>query len=203
MDTKPTLPFGPPALPSSRAGRRIWARDVLRWLLDEFVYGDPDLREPAVRAMLYNALSAFADPWTGLTQLLGPVNVDLAEVRRLIRTALDSVIRDGKDGTLRLGWHRIGAWIVPAASAGPGVVAAQLRISLNLGDAIVLAIAQILGHVPQSLIRPCVAPGCARIYVGSKNQKFCTHHQAEQARLRQRAAERAFRRRQKKPRNPR
>jgi hypothetical protein len=70
----------------------------------------------------------------------------------------------------------------------------------SLGDAIVCLGVSLLAQVPAGLIRTCCLAPCARVFVGGKNQKFCSIHQTEARRLVQRKAEKNWRARQKKAR---
>lgn len=64
-------------------------------------------------------------------------------------------------------------------------------------DVVRLALLLLLAVVPPSLVRPCTASGCGRVFLGAKNQKYCGRHQRQARRQTQRAAERAFRQRAK------
>ncbi len=67
----------------------------------------------------------------------------------------------------------------------------------RLADALVWMALSLFSEVPRSLIRRCTFEGCSRIYVASKNQRYCLHHQVLARRQTQRQAERAFRARQR------
>jgi len=65
----------------------------------------------------------------------------------------------------------------------------------TLADAIIWAGLKLFSEVRRSLVRECGFEGCSRVYVATKNQKFCRDHQGEARRQMQRRAEHAFRKR--------
>jgi hypothetical protein len=66
-------------------------------------------------------------------------------------------------------------------------------LRLRLADALVWSAARLFSMVPRALIRPCLFAGCARVYVGGRNRRFCPGHQHEARRQAQRRAIQAFR----------
>jgi hypothetical protein len=72
-----------------------------------------------------------------------------------------------------------------------GLPAWTLR--LRLADALVWIAARWFSMVPRALVRPCAFAGCARVYVGGRNRRFCPGHQHEARRQAQRRAIQAFR----------
>jgi len=68
----------------------------------------------------------------------------------------------------------------------------------RLRDALIWTTLRLFSEVPRSLIRHCAFQDCPRIMVASRNQKHCTDHAKEAARLAHRRAEKAFRARQRK-----
>jgi hypothetical protein len=70
-------------------------------------------------------------------------------------------------------------------------------LSMSLADALTWMAVKLLAEVPRSLVRPCGFSGCARVYVATRNQRFCPSHQAEARRQTQRRAMAAFRTRQR------
>jgi hypothetical protein len=67
----------------------------------------------------------------------------------------------------------------------------------RLADLLVWFAGRLITEVPRAQIRACRFASCPRVYVATKNQQFCPGHQREASRLAQRAAERAWRARQR------
>jgi hypothetical protein len=105
--------------------------------------------------------------------------------------------------------------IVPAAGAleGPGAPVdlpggliarftlddgLTFEVSLPAADVVTLGVVMALSHIPDSLLRACQTPGCERVFLGAKNQRYCPAHQLGARRATQRRAQHAFRKRHKR-----
>ena len=88
---------------------------------------------------------------------------------------------------------QIPAQIGITGSAGDRDGRPRWFLRCDVADALVWTALKLFSEVPRSLIRPCGLTGCARIYVASRNQRFCHEHQHEARRQTQREAERAWR----------
>jgi hypothetical protein len=74
----------------------------------------------------------------------------------------------------------------------------KFELSLPAADVVSLGVYLALCHLPPSLLRPCETPGCERVFLGAKNQRYCPAHQLGARRATQRRAQHAFRKRHKR-----
>ena len=74
----------------------------------------------------------------------------------------------------------------------------DLELRLPAADVVSLGLYLALCHLPVSLLRACKTPGCERVFLGAKNQRYCPAHQLGARRATQLRASRAFRARKAK-----
>ena len=95
-------------------------------------------------------------------------------------------------------WYQLTVRVSVSAASADRDGRPRIIFRGSLADALVWTALKLFSEVKRSLIRSCGFEGCSRIYVATKNQKFCRDHQAKRRRLAQRRAEQVFRERAKK-----
>jgi hypothetical protein len=189
----------PMAVPPGKAARAAWARAALTWLLSAYVFDETPLADlPAYDRLAFglrlrDTLAPVAPAWDQVERLgmvvemqggIAALEAARVQLRHAISHLQSKLTYTLPPITVQQTLGHV--W------AGPFV---RVQVLGTLSDAVVWASLRLVEEVPASLIRGCGVRACPRIYVASKAQKFCVEHQPEQRRLRQRAAEYAFRER--------
>jgi hypothetical protein len=182
----------------SRRLRDAFSRHVLADLL-EIAYSEIDtMRDDELRrlvAQLQQHLREVEPGWA-----LTPGHESRAELRRALETIRADAAVASAPKSYRLSAEP-GVYTLTGLAVGLAVDRASDRVAVRLqgrlAHGVVWIATRLLAAVDRRLVRRCAFEGCARYYVGGRNQKFCRLHQAEAHRQTQRRAEQAFRARQR------
>jgi hypothetical protein len=198
----PDRPLPPPLTLRSKALRGAWARQGLRWLLDEYVYPEPSPARAVLSDRLLDILEPAAPEWTALSLLAftlkDPPEVDRARARLRVLAEALARGREWREPPFQIDYS---AAPLPERSATSGI---HVAVHSAIDDAIVYATLQLLREIPSTLLRCCAIPECARVFVAAQGgqQRFCRIHQPLMRQARRAAAVRAFRQRQRQKKRP-
>jgi hypothetical protein len=186
----------------SRVLRDTLYRNILgRWLTLAFTDLDA-MKDPEIRrlATTMQAEIALVDSrWQPV--LLSPEpRKDLRLAFRLIRTWATRLADPLQRSGMELSAYALSSVRLSLTSSTLTDRSPRVSVTSALHDAVVWVTVQLFEEVPTSLIRSCEMAKCSRIYLATKNQKFCSDHQGEARRLARRRATRTFRAKSKKSR---
>jgi hypothetical protein len=172
---------------------------LLQWAFSKIITGAPDEALGDILPILEDRVGVVEPAWKPAIAALRGVPAtalrsELTKALQILRTLARDVAQGESTATIPI--KRLSLSLSDHHADRDG--RPQWRLAGGLADALIWVAMRLFSEVPRSLIRRCSLEGCSRIYVASKNQKFCGAHQVEGARLTQRRAEQAFRARAKK-----
>ena len=149
------------------------------------------------RRRIAEAVRAIDPTWAPVADSLD--TLPLATFRAELREAFETIRRIA---------HAVAegrGYVVTPMSVQPSVLGPALdredrprwHLHGRPADAVTWSVLKLFAEVPRSLIRACNIPGCPRVFVATKAQRYCEPHQREARRQAQRRAEHAFRARQR------